>query len=83
MGHSGRLAHDFLPTQAVSGSNQVLLPNGVMTAVVVFGGTASKPAFASPAAAKAWTESEHYVQLKAMLLSLKYSQPDKPSRHSC
>lgn len=68
-----RRAHEFLPTQAVSGSNQVLLPNGVLTAVVVLGGSASKPAFASPAAAKAWMESEQYAQLRAMLLSLMYS----------
>jgi hypothetical protein len=68
-----RRAHEFLPTQAASGSNQVWLPNGVLTAVVVLGGTASKPAFASPAAAKAWMGSEQYAQLKAMLLSLKYS----------
>ncbi|WP_226762052.1 hypothetical protein [Arthrobacter sp. SO3] len=50
----------------------MLLPNGVLSAVVVFGGTASTPAFASPAAAEAWMGSEQYAQLKAMLLSLSY-----------
>ncbi|MCB5294582.1 hypothetical protein BJQ90_04050 [Arthrobacter sp. SO3] len=67
-----RRAHEFLPTQGDSGTSQVLLPNGVLSAVVVFGGTASTPAFASPAAAEAWMGSEQYAQLKAMLLSLSY-----------
>ncbi|HSN37951.1 MAG TPA: hypothetical protein VLT34_16515 [Arthrobacter sp.] len=67
-----RRAHEFLPNQDTSGSNQVQLPNGVLTAVVVFGGTESKPPFATPDAAKAWMGSEQYAQLKAMLLSLRY-----------
>lgn len=68
-----RRAHEFLPTQVDSGTNQVQLPNGIMTALVVFGGSASTPPFASPAAAKAWMGSEQYAQLKAMLLSLHYA----------
>lgn len=67
-----RRAHEFLPNQDMSGSNQVQLPNGVLTAVVIFGGTDSTPPFASPDAAKAWMGSEKYAQLKAMLLSLSY-----------
>lgn len=68
-----RRAHEFQPTQTNSGTNQVLLPNGVMTARVIFGGSAPTHPFASPAAAKAWMGSEQYAQLKAMLLSLNYS----------
>ena len=67
-----RRAHEFLPNQDMSGSNQVQLPNGVLTALVIFGGTDSTPFFASPDAAKAWMGSEQYAQLKAMLLSLSY-----------
>lgn len=67
-----RRAHEFLPNQDTSGSNQVQLPNGVLTASVIFAGTDSAPPFASPDAAKAWMGSEQYAQLKAMLLSLSY-----------
>ena len=67
-----RRAHDFLPTQDTSGSNQVQLPNGVLSAVVIFSGTESRPPFTSPDAAKAWMGSEQYAQLKALLVSLSY-----------
>jgi hypothetical protein len=40
-----------------------------MSAKVIFG----EPAFASLDAAKAWTGCEQYAQLKALLLSVKYS----------
>ncbi|MDP9696726.1 UNVERIFIED_ORG: hypothetical protein J2X79_004309 [Arthrobacter globiformis] len=66
-----RLAHEFLPSQDNSGTNQVLLANGVMSAFVVFDDE-TKPAFATPDAAKAWTATEKFGQLKALLL---------PNRH--
>jgi hypothetical protein len=67
-----RLAKEFLPTQEGSGSNQVLLPNGVMSAYVVFD-YEKQPVFATPDAAREWMASERYAQLKALLLSLSYS----------
>ncbi|KUM33061.1 hypothetical protein [Arthrobacter sp. EPSL27] len=67
-----RRAGEFLAPDGSSGSNQVMLPNGVLTASVVFGGPVSKAAFETPAAAEAWMGSEQYRQLKAMLLSLTY-----------
>ncbi len=67
-----RLAHEFLPTQTGSGSNQIPLPNGVMSAYVVFD-FEKQPVFATPEAARTWTASEQYAQLKALLLSLTYS----------
>lgn len=66
-----RLADEFLPSQDNSGTNQVLLPNGVLSAFVVFPDE-KKPAFATPEAAKAWTGTEKFRQLKALLLSLEY-----------
>lgn len=68
-----RHASEFLAPAGTSGTNQVLLPNGVLTAMVVFDEKAFTPAFASPAAAKAWMGTEQYAQLKAMLLTLRYS----------
>lgn len=67
-----RDAGEFLPTQNSSGSNQVSLPNGVMSAFVVFGQQEKQPVFASLDAAKAWMATEQYAQLKALLLSLNY-----------
>jgi hypothetical protein len=67
-----RLAREFDPMQDTSGSNQISLPNGVMSAYAVFD-LEKQPAFATPAAAKAWMASERYAQLKALLLSLNYS----------
>jgi hypothetical protein len=67
-----RLAHEFLPTQTGSGSNQIPLSNGVMSAYVVFD-FEKQPVFATPEAAQAWMASEQYAQLKALLLSLNYS----------
>jgi hypothetical protein len=67
-----RLAAEFLPGQASSGSNQVPLANGIMAASVVFDYT-RQPVFATPDAAKAWMATEQYKQLKSLLLSLKYS----------
>jgi hypothetical protein len=66
-----RLAHEFLPLQDNSGTNQVLLANGVMSAFVVFHDE-NKPAFATPDAAKAWMATEKFRQLRALLLSLDY-----------
>lgn len=67
-----RLAQEFLPTQDSSGTNQIRLPNGVMSAYVVFD-FEKQPAFATPDAAREWMGSERYAQLKTMLLSLRYS----------
>lgn len=66
-----RLAHEFQPAETSSGSNQVPLANGIMTASVIFD-YEKQPVFASIDAAKAWMATEQYVQLKALLLSLKY-----------
>ncbi|CAN7455174.1 hypothetical protein LJR078_003095 [Arthrobacter sp. LjRoot78] len=67
-----RLAQEFLPTQDSSGTNQIRLPNGVMSAYVVFD-SEKQPVFATPDAAREWMGSERYAQLKTMLLSLRYS----------
>jgi hypothetical protein len=67
-----RLAQEFLPTQDTSGTNQIRLPNGVMSASVVFD-FEKQPVFATPDAAREWMASERYAQLKTMLLSLRYS----------
>ena len=70
-----RKAKEFLATTGSSGSNQITLPNGVLTAGVVFDEQAApafKPAFASPADAKAWLGTKQYAHLKALLLSLAY-----------
>ncbi|KQR79952.1 hypothetical protein ASF98_20020 [Arthrobacter sp. Leaf337] len=67
-----RLAQEFLPAQDSSGTNQIRLPSGVMSAYVVFD-FEKQPAFATPDAAREWMGSERYAQLKTMLLSLRYS----------
>jgi hypothetical protein len=67
-----RLSKEFLPTQEESGTNQVLLPNGVMSASVVFD-FEKQPVFATPEAAREWMAGERYAQLKGLLLSLSYS----------
>ncbi|MDV8146848.1 hypothetical protein [Arthrobacter sp. B10-11] len=67
-----RLAREFQLTQTTSGSNQMSLPNGIMAAYVVFD-YEKQPVFATADDAKAWMASERYAQLKALLLSLKYS----------
>ncbi|BCW69681.1 hypothetical protein NicSoilB8_07250 [Arthrobacter sp. NicSoilB8] len=68
-----RNAREFLATTDSSGSNQILLPNGVLSAWVVLSGSPSTLAFASPAAANAWMETGRYAQLKSVLLSLSYA----------
>lgn len=67
-----RLADEFLPSRQSSGSNQVRLANGIMSAYIVFDFT-KQPVFATPEAARAWMATEQYAQLKALLLSLKYT----------
>jgi hypothetical protein len=67
-----RLAHEFLPAQEDSGTNQVSVPNGEMAAYVVFD-SERQPVFATPDLAKVWMATDQYAQLKALLLSLKYS----------
>ncbi|MCT9871307.1 hypothetical protein [Paenarthrobacter aurescens] len=54
-----------------SGTNQVRVPNGIMSAYVQFDST-KNPAFATPEAAKAWMNTTQYAQLKSLLLSLSY-----------
>ncbi|MCU1547776.1 MAG: hypothetical protein JWO29_727 [Arthrobacter sp.] len=66
-----RLSHEFLPTASSSGSNQIPLANGIMTAYILFDHT-KQPVFATPEAARAWMGTDQYAQLKALLLSLKY-----------
>lgn len=66
-----RLAHEFQPAETGSGSNQIPLANGIMTASVIFD-YEKQPVFASIDAAKAWMATEQYAKLKALLLSLKY-----------
>lgn len=67
-----RPAGGFHPDRADSGTNQVPLPNGMMAAYAVFD---ADPELASgtPEAGKAWMGTERYAQLKALLLSLKYT----------
>ncbi|CAI3800410.1 hypothetical protein [Pseudarthrobacter sp. MM222] len=68
-----RNASEYLATIDSSGSNQVLLPNGVLIGAVIVGERGvPTPAFKSPDAAKAWMGTQQYAQLKAMLLSLTY-----------
>ncbi|MGO4583781.1 hypothetical protein AB4Z38_07825 [Arthrobacter sp. 2RAF6] len=64
-----RNAPEFDPSVHSSGTNQTIMPNGMMVARVLFG----TPAFTSPAAARAWMATDQYKQLKALLLSLKYA----------
>lgn len=66
-----RLAHEFEQGYTSSGTNQIPLANGMMTAYVIFDFD-NQPVFETPTAAKAWMGSEQYAQLKALLLSLKY-----------
>jgi len=54
-----------------SGTNQVRVPNGIMSAYAQFD-PAKNPTFASPEAAKAWMGSTQYAQLKSLFLSLSY-----------
>lgn len=66
-----RLPAEFKNGERGSGTNQILMPNGYMSARANFDPT-KQPAFASPEAAKAWMKTTQYAQLKALLLSLSY-----------
>ncbi|MBT2513433.1 hypothetical protein [Arthrobacter sp. ISL-30] len=66
-----RRASEFQSGETSSGSNQIPLPNGIMSAYVVFD-FEKQPAFATPDAAREWMATEQYAQLKALLLSLNY-----------
>lgn len=68
-----RRASEFLASIDSSGSSQVRLPNGILTARVIFGDSPTQQTFTSPDAAKAWMGTEQYARLKALLLSLTYS----------
>ncbi|MBT2531267.1 hypothetical protein J7E83_03825 [Arthrobacter sp. ISL-48] len=65
-----RRASGFQSGQTNSGSNQVPLPNGAMSAYVVFDG--EKQPMTTPEAAREWMATEEYARLKALLLSLSY-----------
>ena len=68
--HMGvRKERDFAPSVTEAGYSHVQFPNGGAEAKVLFG----SPAFASVDSAKAWMTTEQYIQLKRLLLSLKYS----------
>jgi hypothetical protein len=67
-----RLSSEFEAGERSSGTNQIMMPNGVMSARVLFD-FEKQPTFATPEAAKAWMGSEQYSQLKALLLSLSYN----------
>ncbi|SDX31901.1 hypothetical protein SAMN04487917_106251 [Arthrobacter sp. yr096] len=66
-----RLSSELNAGISSSGTNQVRVPNGIMSAYAVFD-PAKQPTFATPGAAKAWMGSTQYAQLKAMFLSLSY-----------
>ena len=66
-----RISSELQAGATTSGTNQVRVPNGIMSAYVVFDST-KQPTFATPAAAKAWIGTQQYARLKAMLLSLSY-----------
>ena len=66
-----RIASELQPGETGSGSNQILMPNGYMSARVIFD-INKQPAFATPEAAKAWMGSAQYGQLKSMLMSVSY-----------
>ncbi len=66
-----RIPSELQAGETSSGSNQIKMPNGYMSARVIFD-PAKQPAFATPEAAKAWMGSTQYAQLKSMLLSLSY-----------
>jgi hypothetical protein len=66
-----RLSSEFEAEGRSSGTNQIMMPNGVMSARVLFD-FEKQPIFATPEAAKAWMGSAQYTQLKALLLSLSY-----------
>jgi hypothetical protein len=66
-----RVSSQLVPGISSSGTNQVRVPNGIMSAYVMFDPT-KQPTFASPEAAKAYMGTTQYAQLKSMLLSLSY-----------
>ncbi|UZX01982.1 hypothetical protein F8G81_04610 [Arthrobacter sp. CDRTa11] len=66
-----RLSSEFEAGERSSGTNQIMMPNGAMSARVLFD-FEKQPIFASPETAKAWMNSVQYTQLKALLLSLRY-----------
>lgn len=67
--HMGiRRSREFEASPESSGSTQVPLGNGLLDTRVLFGA----PAFPSIDAARAWTATEQYLELKRLLLSVKY-----------
>jgi hypothetical protein len=67
--HMGiRKSREFEPSPESSGSTHVPLANGLLDTHVLF----DTPAFPSIDAAKAWMATKQYVDLKQLLLSVKY-----------
>jgi hypothetical protein len=67
--HMGiRRSREFEASPESSGSTQVPLANGLLDTRVLF----DTPAFPSVDAARAWTATEQYLELKRLLLSVKY-----------
>lgn len=67
--HMGiRRSREFEPSPESSGSTFVPMANGLLDAHVLF----DTPAFPSIDAAKAWMATEQYLELKRLLLSVKY-----------
>ncbi|WP_144663113.1 hypothetical protein [Paenarthrobacter nicotinovorans] len=66
-----RLTSELKAGISSSGTNQITMPNGVMSAYVLFD-PAKQPTFASPGGARAWMGTAQYQQLKSLLLSLRY-----------
>ena len=67
--HMGiRRSREFEASPESSGSSQVPLANGLLDSRVLFG----TPAFPSIDAARAWTSTEQYIELKRLLLSVTY-----------
>jgi hypothetical protein len=66
-----RIPSELQSGETGSGSNQIKMPNGYMSARVIFD-LDKQPTFATPEAAKAWMGSTQYAQLKSLLLSVSY-----------
>lgn len=67
-----RVVNEFVDHAGTSGTNQVKLDNGVMVAQALLHDGATQ-AFATESEASDWMATEEYKQIRALLLSLKYS----------
>jgi hypothetical protein len=64
-----RPGNEIVSGSIISGTGQVVLPNGV----AIFRVYMDSPGFPSAEAARAWMETAEYAQLKALLMSVAYS----------